>query len=153
MRKILLPPLVMLLCILGTIGVERFGPDFFGFGIFWHGNEWDPLGYILIAIGIALPIWGSQTFKRHETNILPYKDPDHLVTDGPFRFTRNPMYLGMVLVITAVAIFTATTVGFAFPVLFFSIANWWYIPFEEERMSAMFGGKFDAYKKRVRRWI
>lgn len=148
MRKILLPPILLVLCIIGMIWVQRSG-----YATFWHTGTLDPLGYLLVAIGIALPIWGSHVFKKHETNILPYKDPDHMVTDGPFTFTRNPMYLGMLLALFGVDVLTGTFEGLAFVALYFAVANWWYIPYEEERMQAVFGDKFEDYRNKVRRWV
>lgn len=148
MRKILLPPVLLVICIIAMILVEQSGR-----ATFWHGGSWDPLGYMLVGLGLLLPLWGSHAFKRHQTNILPYKDPDNMVTDGPFRFTRNPMYLGMLIGLFGVDALTGTYEGLAFCGLYFAVANWWYIPFEEDRMQAVFGEKFDAYKASVRRWV
>lgn len=148
MRKILLPPVLLVLCIIGMIWLARSGG-----ASFWHSGEWNFLGYALITIGLVLPIWGSHAFKRHQTNILPYKDPDNMVTDGPFKFTRNPMYLGMLLGLFGVNVVTGTYEGLLFAMLYFAVANWWYIPFEEKRMYAVFGEKFDDYKASVRRWL
>ncbi len=147
MRKILLPPLLMVLCIIGMYAVMKSGS-----ATFWHTGEWNMVGYALLVIGAALPIWGSRAFKRHKTNILPYKDPDNIVTDGPFKFTRNPMYLGMLTALLGVDVLTGTFEGLAFAALYFAIANWWYIPYEESRMQAIFGDTFEVYKGKVRRW-
>ena len=148
MRKILVPPVLTLLCIAGIIAGKYVGEP-----VFWHEGGLDPLGYLLIIAGTLIPIWGAQSFKRHQTNILPYKDPDHMVSDGPFKFTRNPMYLGMLMVILGAEVLVGTWIGLIFPPLFFVVANWWYIPFEESRMAAVFGEKFDDYKSSVRRWL
>jgi protein-S-isoprenylcysteine O-methyltransferase Ste14 len=153
MRKILLPPLLMIICIAGAFAIARYAPALLREYTIPQNSLWDAVAFVLILIGIALPVWGSQTFKRHQTNILPYKDPDSMVTDGPFQFTRNPMYLGMLAVITGFAVFFGTTTGFLFPALFFAVANWWYIPFEESRMAAVFGEAFKDYKMTVRRWL
>lgn len=148
MRKILLPPLMLTLCLLGMILLHQYRtPTFFLSG------EIKNLGYLVILAGIALPLWGAVIFRRRETNIIPYKSPDKMVTEGPFRFSRNPMYLGMLLVLLGAAVRLASLESLLFVLMFFAVANWWYIPFEEDKMRAVFGEEFDAYKSRVRRWI
>lgn len=148
MRKILVPPVLLLLCIIGIVFVQNSVTTAFALGkiAFW-------VGVALTVSGIALPIWGAQVFRIAQTNILPYKDPDKMVRNGPFRFSRNPMYLGMLCIITGAAMMSGMIENFAFSALFFCVANWWYIPFEEGRMRAAFGENFDEYAAAVRRWI
>ena len=148
MRKILLPPILLILCLFGMIALDRFGNP----NVFMEGSA-TSIGYFIGLIGIGLPIWGAQIFKQRETNILPYLDPDKIVTEGPFKFSRNPMYLGMLLVLLGGTIKLGILEGFLFTGLFFAVANWWYIPFEEEKMKAAFGTAFDDYCTQVRRWI
>lgn len=148
MRKILVPPLLLILSIFGMIGLDRFGPK-----TYWLDVPLDNLGYVIMALGVLIPVWAARIFRKRETNIIPYRDPDKIVTEGPFKVSRNPMYLGMLLVLVGVAIKLGTLESFAFVLLFFAVANWWYIPFEEERMSEIFGDQFDTYKKNVRRWL
>ena len=148
MRRILLPPVLLLLCLFGMIATDRVGDP----SIFLEGPV-TSTGYLIGLVGIALPIWGAQIFKQRETNIIPYRDPDKIVTEGPFRFSRNPMYLGMLLVLLGATVKLGILEGFLFAALFFSVANWWYIPFEEEKMKTVFGTAFDDYCARVRRWL
>ncbi len=148
MRKIILPPILLLSCLIGMIGLHQYyetTPIITG--------ALKNIGYLFIALGIALPVWGAQIFKRVETNIIPYKSPDKIVTEGPFRFSRNPMYLGMVLVLTGTTALLGILEGLYFVIFFFIVANWWYIPFEEMKMEKVFGDQFIDYKKRVRRWL
>lgn len=148
MRKILLPPVLLLLCIGGMFAAHRMG---------WVEPRlpaiFDYIGYALVIAGIALPVWSAQIFKRVETNIIPYKSPDKIVTEGPFRFSRNPMYLGMLTVLIGVAGILGAAENYAFALLYFAVANWWYIPFEEMKMHKVFGDAFDDYRTRVRRWL
>lgn len=148
MRKIILPPIMLIICLIGMIALHKYGETTNAVT-----GALKNFGYLLIALGIALPIWGAQIFKRVETNIIPYKSPDKLVTEGPFRFSRNPMYLGMLLVLIGVSIRLGVMESLYFVALFFAVANWWYIPFEEAKMTTVFGEQFTDYKKRVRRWI
>lgn len=148
MRKIILPPIVTVLCLLGIYMLRKFmNLTEMQLGCFENA------GYIIVAIGIVLPLWGSQVFKQAQTNILPYNDPDSMVTGGPFKFSRNPMYLGMLLILLGTFVKVGYWENILFPVIFFAVANWWYIPFEEGRMRAAFGDTFDAYTEKVRRWI
>ncbi|VAV95272.1 Putative protein-S-isoprenylcysteine methyltransferase [hydrothermal vent metagenome] len=149
MRKIILPPIVLALCLIAMVAINYFNVA----GQVLFTGPLKLAGYFLIALGIFLPFWGARLFRQHETNIMPYNDPDNIVTKGPFSFSRNPMYLGMLLVLFGVAIIYATSLSFIFPVIYFVIANWYFIPFEEGRMLAAFGDEFTAYKARVRRWV
>ncbi|MBL4837079.1 MAG: isoprenylcysteine carboxylmethyltransferase family protein [Kordiimonadaceae bacterium] len=148
MRKIILPPILLVFCIAGIYLTGHMEG-----ATFWHSGNWNYLGYGVLLLGLLLPVWGARVFKQHETNILPYKDPDSIVTDGPFKFTRNPMYLGMLLVTVAANILVATPSGLLFSALYFAVANWWYIPYEEGRMQEIFGDTFEDYKGSVRRWV
>lgn len=111
------------------------------------------LGGIVIAAGLTLLVTAAGTFKKVETNIHTFKEPNRLVTDGPFRFSRNPMYLGFLLVLTGVAVLFNTLPGFIVIPVFFLAANNWYIPFEEARAVEAFGEEYEVYRKKVRRWI
>lgn len=149
MRKILLPPVLLALCIIGIIAVNFFDIAV----IILLSGPAKYVGYGLIALGAFLPAWGAYLFKQHETNILPYKDPDRIVKTGPFSFSRNPMYLGMLLVLMGIAGHYGTALSFVFPLIYFAVANSWYIPYEEGRMAEAFGDEFLAYKSKVRRWL
>lgn len=148
MRKILLPPILLIICLSGMLTLKyNFTTTPIGLGVLANAS------YLLIALGILLPVWGSQVFKRVQTNILPYNDPDKMVTSGPFQFSRNPMYLGMMLILTGTAVKLGFWESFGFVAVFFGVANWWYIPFEEGRMHVAFGDEFIKYKNKVRRWL
>lgn len=148
MRKILVPPLMLVLCIVGMILLHKYGTP-----TILVADSVRSIGYLLLALGIILPAWSAYIFRQRETNIIPYKSPDKMVVEGPFRFSRNPMYLGMLLVTIGVAVRLGSLESLMFVVLFFAVANWWYIPFEEMKMKAVFGEAFDDYKAKVRRWL
>ncbi len=149
MRQILLPPVMLDLCLMAIAGTHYFLKDNY---ILFQGS-FKFIGYGLMLIGISLPIWGARLFRHYRTNIIPYKNPDHMVTSGPFQFSRNPMYLGMFILLIGVAISYGNIMGFIFPIIYFSVAHFWYIPFEEEKMLDAFGDEFLTYKTKVRRWL
>jgi protein-S-isoprenylcysteine O-methyltransferase Ste14 len=75
------------------------------------------------------------------------------VTSGPFRFSRNPMYLGMLSWLIGLAVLLGSLIVFLFPILFFLLANFLVIPLEERDMKRIFKERFIEYKRRVRRWF
>jgi protein-S-isoprenylcysteine O-methyltransferase Ste14 len=113
-----------------------------------------PLAVILIVAGMALAVSAALLFRREGTEINPTSATNRvLVTTGPYRFTRNPMYLSLVTITLGVAIWVGAWPMFLAPVAVFATTNWAHIPFEETKMRRQFGPDFDAYSRRVRRWI
>jgi protein-S-isoprenylcysteine O-methyltransferase Ste14 len=113
-----------------------------------------PTGAVLIVIGVALAGWGRLTFKKHNAAIIPASESHPaFVESGPFRFTRNPMYLGIIVLAIGVALVVGTWLMWLVPVVLFVFDNFVIIPFEERSMERTFGDAFVAYKARVRRWL
>jgi len=113
-----------------------------------------PLGIVCIAIGLVSMFWAVFVFRRAGTELNPTSPTNkELVIAGPFRLTRNPMYLGVVLVGLGIAFSSGSLPLFAVPVLVFATANWSHIPFEEAKMRRQFGSAYDSYTAKVRRWI
>ena len=112
------------------------------------------LGVALVAIGVAISAWAFLLFRREGTEIDPTSETNKsLVVGGPFRFTRNPMYLGLVISTLGIAFWVGLLPMFAVPLLVFATANRTHIPFEEAKMRRQFGAAFDQYTRQVRRWI
>jgi protein-S-isoprenylcysteine O-methyltransferase Ste14 len=112
------------------------------------------LGYFIVAISWILPVWAFVLFRREGTEIEPTSVTNRtLVTSGPYQFTRNPMYLGLVILTLGIAIWVGTWPMFGAPIALFATANWVHIPFEEAKMRRQFGSVYDNYVARVRRWI
>ena len=112
------------------------------------------LGVVLIVFGIGLSVTAAMLFRREGTEINPTSPANRkLVTSGPFRLTRNPMYLGLVLVTLGIALWVGAWPMLLAPIAAFATANWAHIPFEEEKMRRQFGASFDAYTSKTRRWI
>lgn len=107
----------------------------------------------MIVLGLAVAQWHSLLFKKLRTNINTFKEPDILVTDGLFRISRNPMYLGFLVTLAG----TWFVLGSASPLIalagFWFLTNYWYIPVEEQAMLKKFGDTYIKYKSTVRRWI
>jgi protein-S-isoprenylcysteine O-methyltransferase Ste14 len=108
---------------------------------------------IAIVAGVTLAFTGASLFRRRGTGVVPFSPVTRLVTEGPYRFTRNPMYLGMVVTLAGAAI----TFGTLSPWLPIPLFAWWinrrFIAQEEVMLEEHFGADYLAFKKRVRRWV
>lgn len=144
----LLPPLLVLILFAFMAGATLVAPL-----ASWPPGLWRLLGAPFVVAGLGLAVAGSRRFDRVGTNIKTFDDPDILVTDGLFGPTRNPMYLGFLLSLIGAALGLGAASTLAGPVVFFVAADRWYIPFEEERMVAVFGERFVAYRRATPRWI
>lgn len=113
-----------------------------------------PWGVALVVLGLAGPLWAANLFRRAGTEIQPTSQANKaLITSGPYRYTRNPMYSGLVEITFGIALWTRLWPLFLVPIAVFLTANFVHIPFEEAKMRRQFGDAFDAYARRVRRWI
>ena len=112
------------------------------------------LGILLIATGVACAAWGRLAFARAGAEIRPASPVNSLVvTEGPFRFTRNPMYLGLTVILLGIAFIVGTLPFFVAALVFFVWVNLISIPFEEQKMERQHGKAWHAYAGKVRRWI
>jgi len=113
-----------------------------------------PIGIALIVLGVAVSAWGRITFSRERAEIFPSSAiHSALVASGPFRFTRNPMYLGIVVTGVGAGLTAGTWLMWLVPVAVFALDQLVIIPFEERSMERTYGDAYRAYKARVRRWI
>ncbi|MBR0716316.1 isoprenylcysteine carboxylmethyltransferase family protein [Bradyrhizobium liaoningense] len=143
------PPIWMLIYILlsAALSWSLGWPEFPGLPL-------PPLGIALVAIAFVSPVWALILFRREGTEIVPSSPTNRkLVTSGPYRFTRNPMYLGLVLLALGIAVWVGAWPMLIAPAAVFATANWVHIPFEEAKMRRQFGAAYDDYVARVRRWV
>jgi protein-S-isoprenylcysteine O-methyltransferase Ste14 len=112
------------------------------------------LGVLPTVIAGVMALSAVGLFRREGTEIDPTSLSNRkLVTSGPYNFTRNPMYLGLTLLALGIAFWVGCWPMFLAPIATFATANWVHIPFEEEKMRRQFGDAYDAYTRRVRRWV
>ena len=112
--------------------------------------------FIAIAlVGGATALAADLEFKRAKTTINPFKpeNTSALVTSGIFRFTRNPMYVGLTLILLGWAAFLCSAWALAGPVVFVFYISRYQIAPEERVLSSKFGAEYAAYASRVRRWL
>ena len=142
------PPLLLLIAIGISLLVSRLIPSFA-----FANQPLSILGLVLITLGIGLFLWTVQFFEKHKTTLHPRGKPSSFITEGPYRWTRNPIYLGFFLVALGTALFFANILAIVGPILFFFFISTFIIPFEEETLGRTFGKTYQSYRKRIRRWI
>ena len=114
---------------------------------------WRLSGIILMILGLILANSGAGEFRKAKTGFQLQTGGSSLVTSGPFCYSRNPMYLGMLIWLTGLAVLLGSLVTFLFPLLFFALANFLLIPPEEKKLRETFGERFVSYRQHVRRWL
>ncbi|EYD71263.1 methyltransferase family protein [Limimaricola hongkongensis] len=148
MTRIDLPPVWTALGLAAAWVLSRIEPEWFGFGD-WHAVP----GWGAVAAGLGLMIWAVIAMLGARTQVMPRRDAAALVTQGPFRFSRNPIYLGDLLLLAGgAALFDAPSALLLVPVLA-AILQRRFILGEEAMLRARFGADFERWSNRVRRWI
>lgn len=110
-------------------------------------------GFLLAVGGIALMTWAWALFRQANTPICPSEVPVKFVATGPYRFTRNPMYCGLLAFLVGVGVAVGTWPVIIAPAVFFVAMTRYFIPLEEQRLEAQFGEAYRDYCQKVRRWI
>jgi len=111
------------------------------------------LGALLSIFGIWLVICCRKLFLKVETEITPFKESTALIEEGPYAFSRNPIYLGMLLVLLGLCLQLNDPLPFLVPLLFFAWVSFYFVLPEEKMMAEVHGEKFKNYCSRVRRWL
>ncbi len=110
-------------------------------------------GVVIVAGAVAIEFAAMRTLRRADTTVMPTKRSDHLVTSGPYSFTRNPIYLGNTMLMIGAGLifgllwFLPAAIAACFATSKLAIER------EEAHLEHRFGRAFRAYQKRVRRWI
>ena len=142
------PPILLAAVLAGAIALGHVLP------LAWPGMDdmaTRLVGRGLGLAGIALFAWSVWTLHRHGTAVNPTKAADVLVTDGPFRIRRNPIYLSHLLILLGIAELTKN-VWFAIAVIpYAALVTWLAIRPEERHLEAKFGDAYRAYANRTRR--
>ena len=110
-------------------------------------------GLFMIILGLYLGYLSIRQLVSHRTTYKVGENPSSLVMECPYRYSRNPIYLGLLLVVAGTAISLSSITALIAPLIFFITVNTLVIPFEEKRLSRNFGAEYENYKKSVRRWI
>jgi protein-S-isoprenylcysteine O-methyltransferase Ste14 len=146
--KRVLPPTYLLIAILLMLALHFLVPV-----VRFIPMPWNILGLVPLACGIALNLVADRAFQRAQTTVKPYEESAALVTTGVFTFTRNPMYLGYVLILLGVALVLRSLLPFAVIVVFALLIDRVFIRIEEQMLAERFGQQWLAYAQKVRRWV
>jgi protein-S-isoprenylcysteine O-methyltransferase Ste14 len=144
----LYPPLWFLIFALSAVALARLLPMTIDL----------PLPTTAVALGLLLgggilASWAALLFKRHRTTVHPYAEASRLVTRGPYRVTRNPMYVGLLMTLVALGLWQQSLSALALAPLFVFVINRCNILPEERRLTALFGDEYRVYRMRTRRWL
>jgi len=147
-QRIILPPIWLVIGIIAIFALNEYLP------LLRFTSTASQLGggAILLA-GLVLLICAGGLFKRAETGLIPFSPVTTLVTAGVYRISRNPMYLGMALVLLGCAVTVGVVSALLVPLLFMLIITVRYILPEEALLQGQFGESYRAYCAQVRRWL
>ena len=142
------PPHIALLLLMLSWLLDYFFPQF----RFING-KFKYIGLIIFLAGLSITFYSFYLFKKNKTPIIPGTKPTFVVQSGPYKFTRNPMYIGVTFALLGISIYIGNLLSLISPLIFFILMNLIYIPFEEKLMENIFGKHYLDYKKKVRRWF
>lgn len=114
---------------------------------------WTLSGLLPLAVGFFINMLADRAFHQAQTTVKPFQESNALLTDGVFRFTRNPMYLGFILVLGGVALLLGSLTPWLVLPPFVVLMQRGYIVEEEQMLAQKFGPAWNAYRTRVRRWL
>lgn len=111
-------------------------------------------GLLIIVLGFALIIWANYTLLRKISleEREPFHTPSALVLNGPFQFSRNPVYLSVIMMAFGLATLLGSLILFILPPILFSVFRF-FIRWEEKKLEETFGEDYLEFKRRVRRWM
>ncbi|MBI5373786.1 MAG: isoprenylcysteine carboxylmethyltransferase family protein [Candidatus Schekmanbacteria bacterium] len=110
-------------------------------------------GIVFIIVGIIFGATPPRLFIKAKTTLHPFEEPEQLVTEGVYRYSRNPMYLALALVLIGTSLLQGCLSSFfIIPFFVWTITNRFIIN-EEKKLERRFGGDYLRYKQKVRRWI
>lgn len=116
-------------------------------------SPWGILGVIPLVLGVALNLAADRAFHKAGTTVKPFQKSSALLTGGVFRITRNPMYLGFVLILVGVALLLASLTPWLVIPAFVALIDRRYIAVEEQMLGAKFGPAWKSYCAKTRCWL
>jgi protein-S-isoprenylcysteine O-methyltransferase Ste14 len=147
-RRLLLPPHYFLAALIASGLLDRYLPiaDVIP-------TPFRYVGAIPLVAGLWIVVSSARNFSRHGTAIKPFEPSTALVTSGWYRFTRNPMYLSMLLILIGVAVLLGSPQAFLPAVIQGLILHYRFVVPEEAQLAATFGDRYQEYRGQVRRWL
>jgi protein-S-isoprenylcysteine O-methyltransferase Ste14 len=117
------------------------------------GPVFQAAGVLAALAGVAVIVWSALWFWRKQTAIEPHQEPAALIVEGPYRFSRNPIYLGMLAILTGAVMWHGALGAAPVPFAFAAVVTRRFIEPEEAALRRAFGAKAEAFLARSRRWL
>jgi len=147
-RPLLPPPVIYLLFLATAWGLQQLLP------VTLPSNDWTHyIGWGLIDLGLLLMLWAGLLMLWRKTTVNPYGTPRKLLEEGPFGFSRNPIYLADSLIYCGIALLYASLWPWLLLPLLILCIQYGVIRHEERMLDELFGEDYRAYRGRVRRWL
>lgn len=144
----MLPPAFLLLSILAMAALHFLAPVNRIVSL-----PWSLLGLVALACGFVINVVADRAFRRAGITVKPFEDSAALIRSGVYRFSRHPMYLGLVLIVVGIAILLGSLTPFFVIPAFVVLLDRRFIVAEERMLERRFGESWVEYKAGVRRWI
>jgi protein-S-isoprenylcysteine O-methyltransferase Ste14 len=114
---------------------------------------WNLLGIIPLAIGVTINLIADKAFHMAHTTVKPFEESAVLITSGVYRISRNPMYLGFMLILIGLAVFMRSLTPYIVILSFTILIDRVYVTIEERMLAEKFGEEWKEYKENTRRWL
>lgn len=142
------PPRIAITLLLSAIALQLAAPSLWPVVPAWPGS-----GIVIGALGFAVMLRAWWLFRRYATAICPTARTTALITNDVYRLTRNPMYLGIALMLVGVSVATGSVPCYVASLSFVLIIHFVFCPFEETKLEQAFGIEYSRYRDAVRRWL
>ncbi len=143
------PPVALALCVAAGWLANRLWPGPF----LPRASPLYAIGFAVAAIGVAIAVSAVVQFRRARTAVRPDKPSSAILSTGPYRYSRNPIYLGMFVVVAGLAIALDSLWQFAALAVLYAVLRWGVVAREEAYLTRKFGDAYLDYARRVRRWV
>jgi protein-S-isoprenylcysteine O-methyltransferase Ste14 len=142
------PPRIAIVLITISIGLWYFSPPQ---TLLHIPYKW--IAGVSIVFGFAVMTWAWLQFRKSDAAVCPTSITSRIVTNGAYRYSQNPMYLGMLFMLTGASFLMGTIPSMLAPIGFFIIIERVFIPYEEEKLLSVFGDVYSKYQMVTRRWL
>jgi protein-S-isoprenylcysteine O-methyltransferase Ste14 len=146
------PPLFLLIAVMLALLLEWL----LGFALLPApsiASWWSWIGFLILGVGVLFAVHGAREFNRVGTNVNPFQPALKLVTTGPYSYTRNPMYLGMVLFMLGLSVMLSLEWGILLTPILWLAYDQLVVAREEAYLSAKFGEPYREFLSQTRRWL
>ena len=141
------PPFAYLGAIAVGVGVHHWWP------MQARPGGWMLLGVALVVLGVSLLVWAKVVFRAKRTPLEPWKATKAIVSDGPFAWSRNPVYIGFAIIQVGIGVWSDELAVVALVIVPVVMTALLIVPREEAYLRRKFGAEYEGYCARVRRWL